>query len=245
VKISTDTFAVVNGTVKGKVGTALGPNDNTATIQLYGDAVTIDTNDVRSWFNSLPAGVNVSGVFDPVSRTILLTFTGTPRVGSQAAFDITIPGVRHVLNNAKFEIEGMYDLIVGAGEGGAVGKTEIHGTYVEIHPFQDQINAVPAVADSGYNFRGWTIVGLDFTTSQENPLKAFPMPAETVIVFATFAKPGADTVRDDPDAPVNPVDPVNPGGTDPCAGGCDSAGAGMIGALILPLVFLRSKRGKR
>ena len=86
------TASIANVTVGGTVGTAL--SGQTATITLSNDEVAgsgLTNEDASGWFAGLPAGVTVLASA-PESRTITLTFGGTPTATSTAQFNITIPG---------------------------------------------------------------------------------------------------------------------------------------------------------
>jgi len=238
VKISSAAFAIVdNVTISGTSGNQLTPQ--TATIRLYGDtqaAQIVVGADVYSWFGNLPSGVtvtvsNITGI-SVNDIVITLAFSGTPMEGFHAPFDITvIPGSSGAVTalpnpNAMFNIEGMFDLIVGAGEGGAVTVTAlgdtIHGTYHEFHAVNDLINK-RAVADSGYYFTGWTAIPASIA-SNANPTN-FNMPAQTAIIFANFES------RDTPCRPTG-------------GGGCNT-GVGAFAALALAVALWHGKRRQK
>ena len=206
-KISTLPFALVdNVTVTGLVGDPLVTQQ--AVVTLYGGAEWKGGNDVPAsgWFRNLPAVVTVLANGESgAENTIRLHFTGTPFVGSNAVFDITIPesvlsfsgpgaGAIQVIPNpsARFDFKAQYNLIIIPGEGGAVTvagaqpNAYIGGTFFGKYPEGTPIST-SAVPEQGFLFTGWLPIGVTVTSETENET-AFTMPPNTVTLTAAFGQ---------------------------------------------------------
>ena len=203
-KISAGSFAMIDDvTVSGTVGAAL--SSIAATIHIYGPTINAaGLGSADSWFGYMPQGVTAVAGYDSTS-TISLTFDGTPLEGYVSPFYITVPGtaldgnsINVIFNpDAKFDIIGMYDLFIVDGTGGSVTGTP-SGRYVP-----DTAISITATANAGYRFTGWDISGAVIG----NGVKAtttFNMPANNVIVTATWAQNTTPSPKPNTPATISP-----------------------------------------
>ncbi|MCL2111839.1 MAG: hypothetical protein FWH32_06290 [Clostridiales bacterium] len=201
VKFTTVPFAVVDDvSVTGLTGTPLitVPQPQRARLTISGDSVSaggLSGVDAGSWFAYLPAGVTVTASASPGGTHVIeLTFTGTPLEASVSVFDIVIPGsalagggsLAVFFNpDAGFNITAIYDLLVTAGDGGAIADISTStGKYRAATAI-----SVSANADAGYRFTQWTASGVELGSgAARTATVAFPMPAERVVLTANFAR---------------------------------------------------------
>ena len=193
VKITAAPFAVINDvTVSGTQGAIL-PSVQ-ATITIYGDTLSSNLagENISSWFNNLPYGLTATA--DSNGNIITVTFSGTPRAGSQDMIDMFISGSAlsggmsiPVLPNpdALYDISASFELLLLARPGGEVTGTP-SGMYHSGLPI-----GVTAVPNQGFHFIGWTVVdgSLSIPDNQiTDPDVFFDMPESRVVLAANFAE---------------------------------------------------------
>ncbi|MDR1292533.1 MAG: InlB B-repeat-containing protein [Clostridiales Family XIII bacterium] len=193
--------AISGATISGKTGTAL--TTQTAAITLAGDTVknALTNTNAADWFSNVPTGVTVNATAEAGSKTITLSFGGTPTAASDAAFNITIPNTTLTSNTArtvtansgaKFAILQTYALTVIGGA--AMPEKDL---YLE----NEQVTITAGAAPDGQVFDKWTMSGVTLSDATKSPV-TFDMPQDAVTVTATYryATPDAPTVNGEPAA---------------------------------------------
>jgi len=100
---------------------------------------------------------------------------------SSAATTFTMPG-QDVTVTANFEVGGEYTLTMAASP--IMGGTAYDATGASPYS-QGEVVSIQAVAASGYQFAGWAAPAGSFASAAA-PATTFTMPAQNVIVTATF-----------------------------------------------------------